>query len=74
MKNFKVKDGIIFNGLQWNENSSFEGVNKFCVNWLIKTPFGMLRISVGNYVIKGPGNYRMVLDPSTFNQIFEEIS
>jgi hypothetical protein len=73
MKKFKVKDGVVFEGLQWTEQSSFEGVNKFCVNWLIKTAFGMLRINLGNYVFKGPGNFRMVLDPSTFSQIFEVV-
>jgi hypothetical protein len=71
-KLYRVKPGIKFDALQWTENGSFPGVHKFCVNWLVKTPFGMLRLNPGNYVIKGMGNFQIVLDPSTFQQIFEE--
>lgn len=72
MKLYRIKNGIKFDGLQWTENSSFPNVHKFCANWLVKTAFGMLRVNIGNYVIKGPGDFKIVLDPSTFNQIFEE--
>jgi hypothetical protein len=69
---YRVKPGVKFDGLQWTENSSFPGVARFCVNWLIKTAFGMLRVNIGNYIIKGPGDFKMVMDSSTFNQIFEK--
>jgi hypothetical protein len=72
MTKYKIKDGVKFNGLQWTEQSSFEGVNKFCVNWLVKTAFGMLRLNPGNYVIKGPGCFKIVLDAASFSEIFEE--
>ena len=69
---YRVRQGIKFEALQWKETSVFTGVTRFCTNWLMKTAFGMLRVNIGNYVIKGMGDFKMVLDPSTFNQIFEE--
>jgi hypothetical protein len=69
---YRVRNGIKFEAIQWKETSTFVGVTRFCVNWLMKTAFGMLRVNIGNYVIKGIGDFKMVLDPSTFNQIFEE--
>lgn len=72
MTNFKVKDDVKFEVVQWTENGSFPGVCKFCASWLLKTSFGMLRVGLGNFVIRGPGDFKMVLDPSSFNQIFEK--
>lgn len=72
MTTYKVKNGVTFEGLQWTERSSFEGVSKFCVNWMVKTAYGLLRLNPGNYVIKGPGNFKMVIDAWTFSEIFEK--
>ena len=73
MSRYRLKQNVEFEAVQWTDQSCFEGVSKFCVNWMVRTPFGMLRVNRGNFVIKGPGNFKIVLDSATFPLIFEKV-
>jgi hypothetical protein len=70
---YKIKDSIKFDAIQWQETSSASFISRFCVGWLMKTHAGTLRVNKGNYVVQGPSNFRLVLDPDTFNQVFEKV-